>query len=31
MRDGVPEIMVAYKDAQGYPEFLVTFEMRVGT
>jgi hypothetical protein len=25
MRDGMPEIMVAYKDNQVYPEFLVTF------
>ena len=23
----VPEIMVAYKDSQAYPEYLVTFEM----
>ena len=25
MRDGVPEVMVAYKDSRAYPEFLVTF------
>jgi poly [ADP-ribose] polymerase 10/14/15 len=24
-RDGIPEVMVAYKDSQGYPEYLVTF------
>ena len=27
VKGGVPEIMVAYKDAQGYPEFLVTFAL----
>ena len=25
VRGGVPEIMVAYKDSQGYPEYLVIF------
>mgnify|MGYP000125117482 CR=1 FL=1 len=25
-RGGVPEVMVAYKDSQGYPEYLVTFD-----
>ena len=25
-RGGVPEILVAYKDSQGYPEYLVTFD-----
>ena len=24
----VPEVMVAYKDSQAYPEYLVTFEMK---
>ena len=27
MRDGVPEVMVAYKDSRAYPEFLVTFTL----
>ena len=27
VQGGVPEIMVAYKDGQGYPEYLVTFTL----
>ena len=26
-KDRVPEIMVAYKDGQGYPEYLRTFTL----
>ena len=26
-RDGIPEVMVAYKDSRAYPEFLVTFTL----